>query len=176
LVIVVLLVLTAVLPITPGPRAPLAADRFDPSLLPGANPTETSPSDLETPLASDSDVTVVGVGEATPITVDGVDVGTATVTSFEFGTDASDRSIEVDVHYEASATFDLSSGTWALLFSDGSEIALLPADDPDALGRTLESGALADVTLVADGLPPDDPSVVYLDASTGEIIFGVPLT
>ena len=53
--------------------------------------------------------------------------------------------------------------------------ALLPADDPDALDRTLESGALADVTLVADELPPDDPSVVYLDASTGEIIFGVPL-
>jgi uncharacterized membrane protein len=176
LIIVVLLVLTAALPITSGPRAPLTGDRFDPSLLPGANPAETSPPDLETPLASDADVTVVGVGEPAQITVEGADVGSVTVTSFEFGTDASDRSIDVDVHYEASAPFDLSSGTWALLFSDGSEIALLPADDPHALDRTLESGALADVTLVADGLPPQDPSVVYLDASTGEIIFGVPLT
>ena len=175
LIIVVLLVLTAALPITAGPRAPMTADRFDPSLLPGGNLASTPPTESEAPVESEPVVTVVGVGEPTPITVDGADVGSATVTSWTFGTDASDRTIEVDVHYEASAPFDLSSGTWALLFPDGSEIALLPADDPDALERTLESGAQADVTLVADGLPPEDPSVVYLDASTGEIIFGVPL-
>ena len=175
LIIVVLLVLTAALPITAGPRAPMTADRFDPSLLPGGDFEGPLPTDSNTPIASEPVVTVVGVGEPTPITVDGADVGSATVTSWTFGTDAADRSIEVDVHYEASAPFDLSSGTWALLFPDLSEIALLPADDPDALDRTLESGAQADVTLVADGLPPQDPSVVYLDASTGEIIFGVPL-
>ena len=176
LIIVVLLGLTAALPITSGPRAPLTGDRFDPSLLPGGNATGPLPTDSSGPVASDAEVTVVDVGEAAPISVDGVDVGTATVTSWTFGTDASDRSIEVDVHYEASSPMDLSTGTWALLFQDGSEIALLPADDPDALERTLEAGALADVTLVADGLPPQDPSVVYLDASTGEIIFGVPLS
>ena len=183
LVIVVLLGLTAALPITSGSRAPLTPDRFDPSLLPGAIPTETPPSDLETPLATDSDtpvasdgaVTVVGVGEPTPITVDGADVGIARVDAWSFGSDPSDRTIEVDVHYEASAPFNLSTGTWALLFPDLSEIALAP-DDPDALDRTLKSGEQADVTLVADGLPDQDPSVVYIDASTGEIVFGVPLS
>jgi uncharacterized membrane protein len=176
LIIVVLLGLTAVLPITSGSRAPMTADRFDPSLLPGGNADSPPPTGSNAPAASDADITVVGVGEPTPITIDGADVGSVMVASWSFGSDASDRSIEIDVHYEASARFSLSSGTWALLFPDGSELALLPADDPEALDRTLESGAQADVTLVADGLPPQDPSVVYLDASTGDFVFGVPLT
>ncbi len=175
-IIVGLLVLTAALPITSGPRTPLTADRFDPSLLPGGNAASTPPSDAELPVASDPAVVVVGVGEPTPITVDGAQVGSVMVTSFEFGSDASDRSIEVDVHYEASAPFSLGTGTWALLFPDGSELALLPTDGPDALDLTLESGEQDDVTLMAEGVPAQDPSVVYVDASTGEIIFGVPLT
>jgi uncharacterized membrane protein len=176
LIIVVLLVLTAALPITAGRRAPMTADHFDPSLLPGGDLSSPLPTESNAPVASDAEITIVGVGEPTPISIDGADVGSVMVASWSFGPDASDRSIEVDVHYEARAPFDLSSGTWALFFPDLSEISLFPADDPDALDRTLESGEQADVKLVADGLPPQDPSVVYVDASTGEIIFGVPLT
>jgi uncharacterized membrane protein len=176
LIIVVLLLLTAALPITSGPRAPMTADRFDPSLLPGGNASSPLPTESNAPVASDAEITIVDVGEPTPITIDGADVGSVMVASWSFGTDASDRSIDVGVHYEATAPFSLRTGTWALLFPDGSEIALLPVDDPAALDRTLESGVQADVALGADGLPPQDPSVVYLDASTGDFIFGVPLT
>ena len=117
LVIVVLLVLTAALPITSGPRAPLAATASTRASCRAGVPQARRRRTANTPVASEPAVTVVGVGEPTLITVDGADVGSVTVNSWSYGTDPSDRSIEVDVHYEASAAFDLSSGTWALLFA-----------------------------------------------------------
>jgi hypothetical protein len=87
-------------------------------------------------------------------------------------------SIEVTIHYAATAEWPLSSGAWALLYPDpdSTEIALEATADPDALGRTLAAGEEADVVLSAAGISGQDPSaVLYEDTATAEIILGVAL-
>ena len=54
-IIVVLLVLTAALPITAGPRAPMTADRFDPSLLPGGNSRKHAANGIRGAVESEPD-------------------------------------------------------------------------------------------------------------------------
>lgn len=178
LVIVILLILTAVLPLTSGPRVPLAPDQFDPGALPGESPADVPSSPDGFPTASAGETTIVDIGEAVPIVLDGADVGTVAVAAWRAEVPSSPGSIEVTVHYAAAAEWPLATGAWVLLYADAdsTEIALEATVDPDALGRTLAAGEEVDVVLSADGISGQDPSLVlYEDTATGEIIFGVPL-
>jgi uncharacterized membrane protein len=178
LVIVILLILTAVLPLTSGPRVPLAADRFDPGAFSGESPAEVQSLPADSPTSSAGETTIVDLGEPVPIQLDGSEVGTVAVTDWGGEVPGSPGIVEVTVHYAATAEWPLSSGAWVLLYpdSDSTEIALEGKSDPDALGRTLAAGEEADLVLSADGLTGQDPSaVLYEDSATAEIILGVPL-
>ena len=116
--IVILLILTAVLPLTSGPRVPLAPDRFDPGALPGESPAEVPSSPDGFPTASAGDTTIVDLGEPVPILLDGADVGTVAVAAWRAEVPGSPDSIEVTVHYAATAEWPLATGAWALLYPD----------------------------------------------------------
>jgi len=177
LVIVTLLILTAVLPLTGGPRVPLAPDRFDPGSLPGASPV-VEPSSLDgSPAPSAAETTIVDIGEPVPILLDGAEVGTVAATAWRTDVPGSPSGIEVTIHYRATAEWPLPTGAWALLYPDSTQVDLDERGDAAALGRTLAVGDEVDVVLAADGVSGQGPpGVIFEDASTGEIIFGVPLS
>jgi len=175
-VIAVLLLLTAALPLTAGPRSALTPTVLNPSAMPGAI-SSPSPDESAVPQPSGSGEPgpyLADKKEAVPIEVDGDPVGTAAVTgwSLDPGPSAGDVPITVDVHYTATAPWDLGTGSWQILLDDGStrDLAVTGTTPPTPLapGRTLDLKVRGTVPTNAGS-----PFVGYVDAQTGDFIFVV---
>jgi uncharacterized membrane protein len=179
-VIAVLLLLTAALPLTAGPRTALSPTVLAPgpdtsgggpatSPGPGQSPeTEPSPSNVAQPI-------LAVAKQAIPIQVDGVDAGTVAVMSWTFdpGPSAGDVPMTVDVRYVATAPFELDAGSWELLFDDGSTRQLTVSDAPTL--AALAAGETRDLKL--HGTVPTNggtPFIGYVDGQTGDFVFLVP--
>jgi uncharacterized membrane protein len=184
-VIAVLLLLTAALPLTAGPRPALTPTQLGPipSGAAGDNgsvgPADSSapgPADSSSPEASPSDNTqpILAVAkQAVPIEVDGNVLGTASITdwSYKLGNKAGDVPITVDVRYDATAPFDMGTGSWALLFDDGSMRPLAfaaPAPSSLAAGQS-RSFKLTGRVPTNKG----EPFIGYVDAESGNFVFVV---
>ena len=180
--IVVLLGATTALSLGGSPRAPMTSDAFPSGPPAGAgNPVvqPTAPAEYfpaPTPEASDTP-TLYDVGEAIPITVDGVAEGSVAVVPTRASADPPNTGthVAVTVHYVATADFPLSVGRWELLLDDGS-LAPLVLADPHALDGTLRKGGKLDVQMAAD-LPtaPADLFVVLVDVGTQDVVFAIPV-
>ena len=175
-VIAVLLLLTAALPLTAGPRSALTPTVLNPSAMPGAI-ASPSPDESAVPQPSGSGEPgpyLADKKEAVPIEVDGDPVGTAAVTgwSLDPGPSAGDVPITVDVHYTATAPWDLGTGSWQILLDDGStrDLAVTGTTPPTPLapGRTLDLKVRGTVPTNAGS-----PFVGYVDTQTGDFIFVV---
>ena len=175
-VIAVLLLLTAALPLTAGPRSALTPTVLNPSAMPGAI-SSPSPDESAVPQPSGSGEPgpyLADKKEAVPIEVDGDPVGTAAVTgwSLDPGPSAGDVPITVDVHYTATAPWDLGTGSWQILLDDGStrDLAVTGTTPPTPLapGRTLDLKVRGTVPTNAGS-----PFVGYVDTQTGDFIFVV---
>jgi len=175
-VIAVLLLLTAALPLTAGPRSALTPTVLNPSAMPGAI-SSPSPDESAVPQPSGSGEPgpyLADKKEAVPIEVDGDPVGTAAVMgwSLDPGPSAGDVPITVDVHYTATAPWDLGTGSWQILLDDGStrDLAVTGTTPPTPLapGRTLDLKVRGTVPTNAGS-----PFVGYVDAQTGDFIFVV---
>jgi hypothetical protein len=179
-VIAVLLLLTGALPLTAGPRPALTPTVLNPGALPGAIPTAI-PSALagesaapELPSSAPSEPYLADRKEAVPIEVDGNAVGTAAVMSWSLdpGPSAGDVPIAVDVHYSATAPWDLGTGSWEILLDDGSTRDLTVTSTlplaPLAPGQMLDVKVRGKVPTNAGS-----PFVGYVDAETGDFVFVV---
>jgi uncharacterized membrane protein len=184
-VIAVLLLLTAALPLTAGPRPALTPTQLGP-IPSGAGGDNGAPGPVDasspgpadsSPEASPSDNTqpILAVAkQAVPIEVDGNVLGTAAITdwSYKLGNKAGDVPITVDVQYVATAPFDLGTGSWALLFDDGSTRPLA-FEDPNA-PSSLAAGQGR--TFKLTGRVPTnkgEPFIGYVDAESGNFVFVV---
>jgi uncharacterized membrane protein len=197
-IVVVLLVATSVSSLLSPPRPPLSGDNLDPAALgldPGASPTVSpdagssplssgdqlgaGPGDSDAPdesAATDGDLTLVDPGQAVPITLDGVAVGTVAVSTPKLtaGDTVSTATVSVRVGYKAKAPFPLATGSWEVLLEDGTEIPMLPTNDLQALEATLQPGQTLDVPLSAQ-LPDSavNAFVVYVDKASDTLLFAV---
>jgi uncharacterized membrane protein len=175
-VIAVLLLLTAALPLTAGPRTALAPTVLNPSAIPGAI-ASAAPEESAVPHPSasgDPGPYLADKKEAVAIEVDGDPVGTAAVMgwSLDPGPSAGDVPITVDVRYTATAPWDLGTGSWQILLDDGSTRDLAATGTTPAqtlaLGRTLDLKVRGKVPTNAGS-----PFVGYVDAQTGDFVFVV---
>ncbi len=177
-VIVALLVATAVLPLTPGPRPALTPDPFDPGNIPGASASPDASVGLETPDPPATGPNVVNAGVPALIAAGGAELGTITVNRWTFDPEPSpgtEQAVVVEVSYLATAPFPLASGRWELLLPDGTEIPLEP-EDGTVVDRTLATGESLDATLRATA-PADatDMFVIYVDTASANFVVAVPI-
>ena len=194
-IVVALLLATSLSSLLAPPRAPLAADRLDPNAVGAAGDpnaskvplTDVGPSpDASTgsdgssaPDASASpgdDLQLVDAGQPVPIEVDGATVGTVAVLkpTSTAGATPGTRTVTATVRYEASGAFPLSSGSWAVLLDDGTEVVLEPVSQDEVLHSTLGAGQRLDVPLTGT-IRSDATSafVVYVDGATSNLVFAV---
>ena len=84
------------------------------------------------------------------------------------------RTVTATVRYEASGAFPLSSGSWAVLLDDGTEVVLEPVSQDEVLHSTLGAGQRLDVPLTGT-IRSDATSafVVYVDGATSNLVFAV---
>jgi hypothetical protein len=195
-IVVALLLATSLSSLLAPPRAPLAADRLDPgavgagvgpngSTVPltdvGPSPDASAGSDGGTsapdvPASPGDDLQLVDAGQPVPIEVDGATVGTVAVDkpTSTAGPTAGTRTVTATVHYEASRAFPLSSGSWAVLLDDGTEVALAPVSNDEVLHSTLGAGQRLDVPLTG-AIRSDATSafIIYVDGATSNPVFAV---
>jgi uncharacterized membrane protein len=175
--IAVLLLLTAALPLTAGPRPALTPTVLDPNAIPSPIADESIPPEGASPQPSplgDTEPELANAKQAVPIEVDGHPVGTAAVMSWSLkpGRTAGDVPLTVDVRYMAVVPWDLTTGSWAILLDNGStrDLTVTGAVPP----RTLSAGQTVDVKV--DGSVPTNagsPFVGYVDATSGQFVFAV---
>jgi uncharacterized membrane protein len=180
--IVVLLGAATVLSFGGSPRAALTSDAFPSSPPAGVGGPIAQPSapaeyvPAGSPSPSDTP-TVYGAGETIPITIDSDVAGTITVEPHRTVADppATGSHVSVVVHYAATGTFPLSAGRWELLLDDGSLVPLVYAD-PSLADRTLKRGDRVDLRATADLADlSTDLFVVFVDVTTSDVIFAVPV-
>jgi len=145
-----------------GPAGPGDSSSPDES-----QPPEASPSGIPQPI-------LAVAKQAVPIEVDGNLLGTAAIMNWSYnpGNKAGDVPITVNVRYLANAPFDLGTGSWELLFDDGSTRPLAFAD-PNA-PTSLAAGQSR--TFKLTGRVPTDkgePFIGYVDAESGNFVFVV---
>lgn len=176
-----LLLATAILPATQGGRAPMPTNV--PQVEPG-EPGEPAPSDGA--VASPEPGTTVdpGIGDepqlvergdAVPIAVDGIDIGTTAVTQWAISTDGGQRLVTAEVRYSATADWVLDPSAWEILTSDGGQIPLV--GDP-AFASVLPVGDAATYTIRASmdaSVDLTDAFIAYVDTPTESFVFLVAL-
>jgi uncharacterized membrane protein len=164
-----LLVLTAALPLTSGPRSALTPDVFQPS----TGPVGTGPSPDASSLPTEP--RVFGANEPVPITLDEHPVGTITVVGWTVDArdpPSTDATISVDVRYVATAPFALDAGSWEILLADGTEVPLSPRKG--TLTGILASGETRDARLTGTFTVADEaPFIAYVDRATDDFAFFV---
>lgn len=145
-----------------------------------AGPDESiSPDESSGPVDSadpNGDLPLEAPGQPLPMTVDGQDVGTVEVRDPKSapGPSPSKTIVTVTVHYVATASWPLSSGSWEVLLDDGSEVALDPVSGDEVLRTTLAAGQRLDVPLTATiRSGATSAFVVYQDAETSTFLFAV---
>ncbi|HEX5827133.1 MAG TPA: YibE/F family protein [Candidatus Limnocylindrales bacterium] len=175
-VIALLLAATALLPGTQQGRAPLPTE--PPFAIPGESEDPgASPDGSETPDPGEGSIAGEPVlaerGEAVPVVVDGVDVGTAAVERWAVSNDGGTRTITVEVAYDPVETWPLDPAAWELLTSEGVPVPLvaspeLPASIPAGERRTFTLRAETSEDLT-------DAFIAYVDTVAGELVFLVGL-
>lgn len=169
----VLLAATAILPRTTNPAAM-------PTEPPFAIPGESSE-----PVASEDGVVGSGEpgiggepllaerGEAVPISIDGAEVGTASVDDWLTAPAEGSTSVTVQATYTAKSDWALDPGAWELLTADGIEVPL--AADPPMPG-SLGEGQSATYTLVTETeVDLEGAFIAYVDTEAATFVFVVAL-
>jgi uncharacterized membrane protein len=178
--IAALLVATTILSLGGSPRSPLTSNVFVPSPSGSLGPrgSDVAPSIGPTadPSAAASDTPALyDAGEAIPLTDNGLPAGTVAVEPQRAPAVPPARGSHVTVvlHYVATGTLSLSTGSWQLLLDDGSLVPLV-LDDPTAMDRILQPGDRTDVRASADlAVDPTDLFVVFVDAAASGITLAV---
>jgi uncharacterized membrane protein len=173
-VVVALLAATAILPRT-NDRPPLPTEA--PIVLPGGSaepaPSDGVPASGEPGGPTGGEPLLVERGEAVPVSIDGAEVGTASVDDWlaQAGTDAT--TVTVQVTYTAKADWALDPGAWELLTADGTQVPLT-ADPP--MPGVLASGDAATYGLIAETeVDLTDAFIAYVDTEAAEFVFVVAL-
>ena len=169
-IIAILLILTAALPLTAGPRSALTPNVFEP----GPSNPQTDP----TPGPSNpTEPQLLAANEAIPILLDGQNIGTITVlrwTVDEAPAPATAATVLVDVRYVAIAPMALDTGSWELVLGDGTEVPLSPVAGGAALAGTLAPGASREVTLEGTFTTAEEPPfIAYVDRANDAFVFFV---
>jgi YibE/F-like protein len=176
-----LLLATMLLPLTTGPVKPLPPLAVGPDASFSTASPQTLPNPTEEPAESTDtsppDEPVLAVrGEPLPLVEDGGYVGTVTVVDWTLapaappGTGDHFRAV---VRFVASAELDPSSGIWALLLDDGTEIGLTSEDSP-GLDGALAPGETRDVAVEGDlETPTSPPFLVYIDLASAAIVYAI---
>jgi uncharacterized membrane protein len=172
-VVVVLLGATAILPRT-GATQPL------PSEAPLGNPAASGaiPSGEVGAIGSGDPGTVGGTllaerEEAVDITVDGSEVGTASVDDWTLTPGDGGQSVVVSVTYAAKADWAVDPGAWEILTADGTEVPLVA--DP-ALPASLAADQTASYSLAAQTAEDLTGSFIgYVDTAAQQFVFVVSL-
>ena len=162
----VLLAATAILPRTTNPSA-LPTD--PPSGIPGAS-GEPVPS-VEPGLGGEP--LLAERGEAVPISIDGAEVGTASVDDWVTEPGAGSTSVGIQVTYTAKSGWALDPGAWELLTAGGIELPLA-ADPP--MPASLAEGQSGTYTLITETeLDLDGAFIAYVDTEATTFVFLVAL-
>ena len=169
----VLLAATAILPRTNDRGAlPTEAPIAIPSGEPGASGDggvvesgEPGPGGAE-PLLAER-------GEAVPISIDGAEVGTASVDDWLLTPGSGTTSVTVKATYTAKSDWPLDPGAWELLTAGGAEIPLV-ADPP--MPGSLPEGDAATYTLVTEtDVDLEGAFIAYVDTEAATFVYVVAL-
>ncbi|HET7830528.1 MAG TPA: YibE/F family protein [Candidatus Limnocylindrales bacterium] len=171
-VVVVLLGATAILPRT-GPSQPLpteavvepaGSDEIPSDEVGGAGSGE--PGTIGDTLLAERE-------EAVDISVDGGEVGTASVDDWTLTPGDTGQTVVVSVTYAAKADWALDPGAWEILTADGTELPLV-ADPP--LPSSLAADQTASYSLTAETDEDLTGSfIAYVDTAVHEFVFVVSL-
>jgi hypothetical protein len=175
-VVVVLLGATAILPRT-GPNQVLAtgAPLTDPNASGEAVPSDGAGvvvsgdpggPDAGEPLQAERE-------EAVDITVDGAEVGTASVDQWTLSPGAGGQAIAVSVTYAAKADWPIDPAAWEILTADGVELPLVA--DP-AMPASLATDQTATYSLLAETAEDlTGAFIAYVDTAAQQFVFVVSL-
>ncbi len=169
----VLLAATAILPRTTNPTALPTEPPFgipEESGEPGASGDGVGAS-LEPGLGGEP--LLVERGEAVPISIDGAEVGTASVDDWLTTPGEGSTSVTIQTTYTAKSDWALDPGAWELLTADGIEIPL--AADPPMPG-SLGEGQSGTYSLVTETeVELDGAFIAYVDTEAATFVFVVAL-
>jgi uncharacterized membrane protein len=171
-VVAVLLVATALLPRTQAARQALPTEPpiTEPGASSGPGPSADAGASIDP--GEGTEPILVERGDPVPVTVNGVDAGTATVVDWSVaGTGA--RTVMVTVTYAPSAEWQVDAAAWELLTADGAEVPLVASP---ALPATLEAGEVRTFTLRAETeVDLADAFIAYVEPAAGTFLFLVAL-
>ena len=112
-------------------------------------------------------------GEAVPISIDGAEVGTASVDDWLTAPGEGSTSVSIQVTYSAKSDWALDPGAWELLTAEGVELPL--AADPPMPG-SLGEGQSATYTLVTETeVNLEGAFIAYVDTEAATFVFVVAL-
>ena len=112
-------------------------------------------------------------GEAVPISIDGAEVGTASVDDWLKTPGDGSTSVTIQATYTAKSDWALDPGAWELLTADGIEVPL--AADPPMPG-SLGEGQSATYTLVTEtDVDLEGAFIAYVDTEAATFVFVVAL-
>ena len=112
-------------------------------------------------------------GEAVPISIDGAEVGTASVDDWLTAPGEGSTSVSIQVTYSAKSEWALDPGAWELLTAEGVELPL--AADPPMPG-SLGEGQSATYTLVTETeVDLEGAFIAYVDTEAATFVFVVAL-
>ena len=112
-------------------------------------------------------------GEAVPISIDGAEVGTASVDDWQLTPGEGSTSVTVEATYSAKSDWPLDPGAWELLTANGTEIPL--AANPPMPG-SLGAGDAGTFTLVAEtDVDLESAFIAYVDTEAATFVFVVAL-
>lgn len=171
-VVVVLLGATAILPRT-GATQPLPTEAVVDPAGSGAIPSDDVGALGSGEPGTIGDTLLAEREEAVDITVDGSEVGTASVDDWTLTPGDAGQSVVVSVTYAAKADWALDPGAWEILTADGTELPLV-ADPP--LPSSLAAGQTAAYSLGA--VTDEDLTgsfIAYVDTAAHEFVFVVSL-
>ena len=167
----VLLAATAILPRT-NDRAAM------PTEPPFATPGESGEPGASGPLVSGEpgpggEPLLAERGEAVPISIDGAEVGTASVDDWVTEPGTGSTSVNIRATYSAKSDWALDPGAWELLTAEGIEVPLA-ADPP--MPASLTEGQTATYTLVTETeLDLEGAFIAYVDTEATTFVFLVAL-
>jgi uncharacterized membrane protein len=167
----VLLAATAILPRT-NDRAAM------PTEPPFAIPGESGEPGASEPLVSGEpglggEPLLAERGEAVPISIDGAEVGTASVDDWVTEPGTGSTSVNIRATYSAKSDWAVDPGAWELLTAEGIEVPLV-ADPP--MPASLTEGQTATYTLVTETeLDLEGAFIAYVDTEAATFVFVVAL-
>jgi hypothetical protein len=114
-------------------------------------------------------------GEPLPLIEDGDYVGTVTVIDWTLTPDSppgTGAQFRAELRYEAAAPLDTDAGTWVLLLQDGTEVLLQPIE-PAGEDAVLGPDETRDVAIGGELETSRSPFLVYIDGSSGQMVYAI---